>query len=125
VEKVARHSPLFLEDYFTAGEQAIVKRSPSILTDTLLTILWSAKESALKALQSGLRSDTRCVSAHPSGLSERTTGAWLPLTASHDSGWTFYGWWRRDGEFVRTVIALPDASTSSNRLTELTTLEES
>ena len=70
----------------------------------LATLIWSAKESALKAILKGLSVDTFSiqVDAPPTPLARDT---WLPLRAHQaHTGETFSGWWRRDTRFVWTVF---------------------
>jgi 4'-phosphopantetheinyl transferase len=61
----------FVHDFFTPGELAAVQAlPPGPDRDTLITVIWSAKEAALKALREGLRLDTRqidCAIAWPAG----------------------------------------------------------
>lgn len=107
VEEVVPHSGAFLADYFTAEEQALVTRSVSVHRELVLTLLWSAKESALKALHCGLRADTRSVTVVPGGLPPLRGEAWQPLSASKTGGRTFHGWWRETGALVWTLAAAP------------------
>ena len=75
----------------------------------LLTLLWSGKESALKALRAGLRLDTRSVTVSPADtvgpLSNLAT--WRPLDVRLTSGQVFHGWWQETGSFLRTFVAAP------------------
>ena len=106
LEFVEPRSDAFASDYFTEAEQALVARaSPSDRTQ-LLALLWSAKESVLKALRMGLRIDTRSVAVDP--LVELAVGAsdWRPLRAQHE-GQVFHGWWRQADNLVRTMVAAP------------------
>ena len=105
VEAVEPRSPSFAADYFTAGEQRLVEQTPPAGRDLLLTLLWSAKESALKALGCGLCADTRSVNAAPEGFGDPT---WGRLSVGH-SGGVFHGWWREVDGLVRTVLAEPAA----------------
>lgn len=61
----------FVHDFFTPGELAAVQAlPPGPDRDTLITVIWSAKEAALKALREGLRLDTRqidCTIEWPAG----------------------------------------------------------
>lgn len=107
VEKVAPRGEAFLADYFTAEEQDLVARKGGADREALLTLLWSAKESALKALQCGLRSDTRSVTVVPAGLPSTGDQAWRSLTAKNIDGQTFHGWWRQMGGLVWTLVAMP------------------
>jgi len=105
IEKVAPHSQAFLADYFTAEEQDLVARTPE--KHMPLTLLWSAKESALKALRCGLRADTRSVAVLPPGPPWPEDQAWHPLSAKTIDGPTFHGWWRQTGALVWTLVAMP------------------
>ena len=61
LELIEPRSEAFVADYFTAEEQALVARVSASNRPQLCALLWSAKESALKALHEGLRLDTRSV----------------------------------------------------------------
>ena len=53
LELIEPRSEAFIQDYFTANEQARVAASPETDRPLLANLLWSAKESALKALRTG------------------------------------------------------------------------
>ena len=111
LEVAEPRSDAFVADYFTIEEQALVARSSAIDRDRLLALLWSAKESALKALGAGLRLDTRCVVVHPFPSSYDFDG-WSRLlvhySGEHGSGGhVFYGWWQHTHNLLRTVVATP------------------
>ena len=72
-----------------------------------MTLLWSAKESALKALRCGLRMDTRSVNAAPADDPQTPGGEWRRVSAAHIGGRTFNGWWRESHNLVYTVVADP------------------
>ena len=59
LEVIEPRSEEFVADYFTTEEQKMVSQAPIADRSKLLALLWSAKESALKALREGLRFDTR------------------------------------------------------------------
>ena len=108
LELVESRSSAFAADYFTTGEQLLVARASMVERNALLALLWSGKESALKALGEGLRLDTRC--ANVSLLNaENLPGpdVWRPLQAICESGRVFDGWWRHTGDMVRTMVAAP------------------
>ena len=65
LELVEPRSEAFIADYFTPEEQALVAQSDAADRFRLVALLWSAKESALKALRAGLRLDTRSVIVTP------------------------------------------------------------
>ena len=76
LEMIEPRSDAFVADYFTVEEQALVARASAADRSRLLALLWSAKESALKALRAGLRLDTRCVIVIPcAGHSTLMAGA--------------------------------------------------
>lgn len=104
VELVEMHSNAFVADYFTASERGLVSSTPAIQRPALITLLWSAKESALKALHEGLRRDTRSVEALIE-MDEASQSDWQPLHVHYDQAADFHGWWKRAGQFVFTVAA--------------------
>ena len=100
-----RH-PAFLTDYFTAQEQEFVARSPAEDQWLLMALLWSAKESALKALQIGLRIDTRSLTVQlPEARFD--SPSWNPLQVSRPDGHIFHGWYLVTHDLVRTIVADP------------------
>lgn len=101
LEVVESRSDRFVRDYFTAAERDLVS-SRYGEKDLLANLIWSAKESALKVLRTGLRRDTRSVEVD---LLEGAHGDWRPLRVTGDDGRVFPGWWVRYGEFVLTVAA--------------------
>jgi 4'-phosphopantetheinyl transferase len=101
-----QRSEAFLADYFTIGEQALVARAAAADRPRLVTLFWSGKESALKALRTGLRLDTRSVAVVCVNMPQgRDT--WRPLHVRCDDGAVFYGWWRETGSLLRTLVAAP------------------
>ena len=101
LELVEPRSAAFIDDYFTAGEGSQV--SGSVDPSLTANLVWSAKESALKVVRTGLRRDTRTVEvSHEHGDS---AGEWRQLTVRSVDGQTMPGWWIRYGEFVLTVVA--------------------
>jgi 4'-phosphopantetheinyl transferase len=104
VETIEPRSDAFISDYFAAGEQALVARAPAVDRPWLVTLLWSAKESALKALHEGLRFDTRSVTVSLGDASFDLNG-WSRLQVHHDGGQAFYGWWQHGDCVIRTVVA--------------------
>ncbi len=105
LELVEPRSEAFVADYFTEAEQAPVADAPN--RDLAANLIWSAKESALKVLRTGLRKDTREVEVdyHPEG-----DGEWSPLVVRADDGREMPGWWTRYGSFVLTMAAAVETS---------------
>jgi len=107
LESIEPRGNAFLSDYFTEVEQDLVAASPEPRRWLLLALLWSAKESALKALQCGLRRDTRSVQIIPIGKQEAPPLDWLPFKADCGEGRVFEGFWRRRHDLVNTLVAEP------------------
>ena len=111
LELVEPRSPGFVQDYLTEREQATIAASSD--ADLLANLLWSAKESALKVLETGLRRDTRSVEvslgadgdgADGSSVA-KGSGGWHPLEVRPVEGGVFPGWWQRWGAFLLTVVS--------------------
>jgi 4'-phosphopantetheinyl transferase len=124
VEVVEPRSDAFVADYFTVEEQAMTRQAPEPVRFALIALIWSAKESALKALRTGLRSDTRWVSvtidnsyiaglnnqlpAHENSFAEPRAGLILrPLRVSYSEEQVFPGWWFCSGGLLRTMVSDP------------------
>jgi 4'-phosphopantetheinyl transferase len=108
LEMVEPRSAAFVDDYFTADEQVLIADTPLPERALLLALLWSGKESALKALRVGLRLNTRCMNVKPSptmGTLTEDSPIWHPLSIRYSGAQTFSGWWRRETDLVRTVVS--------------------
>jgi len=101
VEIVEPRSDAFVRDYLTPAEQRLADTAGPA-RDMAANLIWSAKESALKVLTTGLRRDTRSVEVTVAELSplERT---WSALRVRTAEGADFPGWWRRSGPFLITA----------------------
>jgi 4'-phosphopantetheinyl transferase len=102
LEIVETRSAAFVRDYFTPPEQALVARGSH---DLMANLIWSAKESALKVLRTGLRRDTRTVEVSCDPATGTETSDWQPLLVRAAEGGEMPGWWVRYGEFVLTVAS--------------------
>ncbi len=105
LELVEPRSAAFVRDYFTVDEQSRVASAADDEAPLVANLIWSAKESALKVLRTGLRRDTRSVSVVYSAGGD---AEWAPLVVSTEEGQRFPGWWARFGHFVLTVAASAD-----------------
>lgn len=106
LEAVEERAPGFLGDWFTPAEQAFVAEAAGeqALAGTLV---WSAKESVMKALREGLRIPPKAVEVAPGrGPSD---GRWRPFGARGPGREDWRGWWRADSGFVLSVVASPAA----------------
>ena len=104
VETVVRRGEEFVVDWFTEAERAWIERCASGERSRLVALVWSAKESALKALGVGLRLDTREVQVELTGARCPT---WSSLVVCGPDG-PLHGWWRADDDRVVTVVATPE-----------------
>jgi 4'-phosphopantetheinyl transferase len=104
LEMVEPRSDAFVADYFTVEEQALAARASAPDRPRVLALLWSAKESVLKALHEGLRLDTRCVTVSPF-VSSFDLNGWSALQVRYTGGQLFHGWWQSTDHIVRTVVA--------------------
>ena len=122
LELLEPRSPGFVRDYLTAAEHAAVAASRE--PDLVANLLWSAKESALKVLETGLRRDTRSVevtlltsgtgtdgatdASDPADAPDAAVGTtqdvWHPLEVRPVEGGVFPGWWQRAGMFLLSVV---------------------
>jgi len=117
LEIVEPRSSGFVADFLTPAEQRYVAGHAE--PHAAANLVWSAKEAALKVLQTGLRRDTRSVEIvvgepHPDH-------GWGGLEVHSREGQVFPGWWRREGVFLLTVAAeravpVPELLTGSGDL---------
>jgi 4'-phosphopantetheinyl transferase len=103
LELIEPHSAEFVADYFSVEEQELMEKVASADRWRAVALLWSAKESALKVLQEGLRRDTRSVVVKTKSLS--FAESWSSLEVHSIEGDAFHGWWRQVDGMVQTVVA--------------------
>jgi 4'-phosphopantetheinyl transferase len=106
LEAIETHTDAFVADYFTTQEQALVSRTANSDRARVVTLLWSAKESALKALQEGLRMDTRDVVAIPESEAADSR-SWLQLSVRYGENQVFHGWWQQADDLITTIVSDP------------------
>jgi 4'-phosphopantetheinyl transferase len=101
-------SAAFVTDYLTPVEQRLVAEPPVGLgPDAVANLVWSAKESALKVLRTGLRRDTRSVEVEL--LAGGAEDGWRPLVVTdREDGSRFPGWWCRFSSFLVTVASVEE-----------------
>jgi 4'-phosphopantetheinyl transferase len=115
IERIERRDWQFVEDYFTADEILQVRVAPAEHCEALITTIWSAKESALKALRLGLSVDTRsvaCVIAQPDQARDwgHVTYTFDGRLLELDTAPALGGWWRRMDDVVLTVAVADSGS---------------
>ncbi|HET7784419.1 MAG TPA: 4'-phosphopantetheinyl transferase superfamily protein [Myxococcales bacterium] len=99
LEHLEPRSAAFVRDYFTELEtEAVARGDPELVAN----LIWSAKESALKALGTGLAADTRSIEVE---LGPELAGPWQPLLIRGAPG--LQGFWRRHGGHVLTIVGRP------------------
>jgi 4'-phosphopantetheinyl transferase len=103
IEYVEPRDPAFVTDFFTDDEIERVHRAPPSVQPLLTTVIWSAKEAALKSLRRGLTVDTRQIVCLPD---EPAVDGWTPVAVRCCPEWdatVHRGWWRQIGGFVLTL----------------------
>jgi 4'-phosphopantetheinyl transferase len=113
LEKVEPREDAFVADYFDPIEQNMVNACKTDFKQTLTTLIWSAKESMLKALGVGLRRDTRTVEVNRIGgfeMAGNGNDVWqtIEIKETEDTGREWAAWWQRREEFVITLAAFTD-----------------
>jgi 4'-phosphopantetheinyl transferase len=122
LEAIETHTDAFIADYFTPEEQALVGRTANSDRPRVLTLLWSAKESALKALQEGLRMDTRDVVAIPETESEDSR-SWRQLSVRYGENRVFHGWWQKADDLIRTIVSDPPSGIPVHSMLSIASLD--
>ena len=100
VEWVEPRSPEFVRHMLTQAEQRWLQRLPAEAQHEAANLIWSAKESALKATRIGLDVDVRAL-----GLHVQTEGDgrfWIQLPAAAE---LLHGCWGRHGDWVWTIAS--------------------
>ena len=109
LEAVEPRSLEFLADYLASDERKLLTRVAPADIPLFATVIWCAKESALKVVRQGLRRDTRSMVVRLNPTSPES--GWKPLTIRcAESSIGYPGWWQPLGEFVLAVSA--DAATA-------------
>ena len=102
IELVEPRSAGFIETFFTASEAERVAAADPRFRDLLVTMIWSAKESTLKALRTGLQADTRSVEVIDDG--DCSGAGWKTARTIDANAGEFSCLWCRDGQFILTVV---------------------
>lgn len=102
IELVETRGANFVETFFTAAECARIARADHRSRDTLVTMIWSAKESVLKALRTGLRADTYSVEVIDAG--DLLDTGWNTARVLAANSGEFYCQWCIDGPFIVAIV---------------------
>jgi len=103
MEWIESRSRSFEETFFTDFELDYLAQGSASHRDCLVTLIWSAKESVLKALGKGLQIDTRLVEITP--VFEIPNDGWQALSASDArTNCSYHGWWRNERGMIHTLI---------------------
>ena len=104
LELVEPRSSGFVEDWLDPLERAELEELEGDALALAVMLRWSAKEAAAKLRREGMRLDLRdAVVVVAPGRGE----AWAPLAVRWGALGTIHGWWRRENEFVMTVVSDP------------------
>ena len=103
LEQIKDRDDLFIKDYFTRNERELCRSAP-LEKALIANLIWSAKESVLKAVRASMRLDTRSVLICPEFRESKDcwnkwTGRCLEPSRS------FYGWWAVWDGYVYTLVA--------------------
>lgn len=110
LEFVETKPDVFIHDYFTPEESQLVFAAKESQRALAASLVWSVKESLLKALQTGLRLDTREVAVTVPAL--ETSDQWKSIQVDHCAKHTGFvnAAWRSIGDFVLTCAALGESA---------------
>lgn len=112
LEVVEPRSDEFVRDYFTPGEFALVQQLSPAARPLFANVIWSAKESTLKALHEGLRLATNQVEVdftffhgdcEEIEIESAARRDWQPLWVGHRAQ-QFVGWWSLQAGIIYTVV---------------------
>jgi 4'-phosphopantetheinyl transferase len=125
LEKIEPRGETFIQDYFTPSERRLVDTYPAETRVIVVTLIWSAKESMLKALGVGLRWDTRKVEIREIGElipGDANHGEWQKIQVSDlkQGNRQWAAWWQCREQFVVTLagFALTQTGIQSVHLVE-------
>jgi 4'-phosphopantetheinyl transferase len=105
LERIEPRSEAFVASYLTPAERAALAATDGARRDLFANLLWSAKESALKALRQGLRADTRSLQV---AVKPSSGHCWERLEiAAESAGSALEGRWMELDGFVVTVVSRP------------------
>jgi len=111
IEVIEPRSQAFVGDYFCAEEQAcLAGATDEAQRDRMAAMFWSAKESALKNFQVGLKMDVRSLTVLTDSIADFSLPCcpavrWHGMTIEVPHCKTLRGWWSLTANFVRTIVS--------------------
>lgn len=111
LEWVEPRDPIFIADYLGLHERQLALGVDGDLRDFFVTLAWSAKEAAFKALGTGLRMDTRRIEI-VGGFDWLAVGAllpqgWQPMSlAGPGLPGPARAFWQLRGKYILVFVAL-------------------
>lgn len=108
LENIEPRTDAFVEDYFTLMEQKLVEFSPLEIRQTVINLIWSTKESMLKALGVGLHWDLRKVEVRQiDGILTFDVNPYgwqkMQIGDPQCGGRQWAGWWQCRNGFILTL----------------------
>jgi 4'-phosphopantetheinyl transferase len=112
LELIETRSDTFMRDYFTEGEFALVQQLSAAARSLFANLIWSAKESTLKALHEGLRIPTNQLEVYfpffngncqEIEIESAARQQWQLLLIGYQSR-QFVGWWFLEANVIHTVV---------------------
>jgi 4'-phosphopantetheinyl transferase len=107
LEAIEPRTQGFIDDFFTAGERASIEETNLARRNRHVALIWSAKESVLKALRVGLRRDTRSVEVEVEAPESDELGWHRFHARSKPENQGFEGLWRPEEKLVLTLVTEP------------------
>lgn len=113
LEAVEPRTDTFIYDYLAQPEQDLMEEVPEFLRTLVVTILWSGKESVLKAIRQGLRASTMSVVVQltdpleefpGTSTTHASTPKWRRFSAIYDRSTRFQGGWFENNNLIRTFV---------------------
>jgi 4'-phosphopantetheinyl transferase len=103
LEKIEPRSDAFIRDFFTENECSKYFNSNEAMRPLWANLIWSAKESALKAMKLGLSIDTRKLEI--TFLPKHDAAGWKSFSVKFiDTQKLYKGFWKATSGFAFTIV---------------------
>lgn len=104
LDLIAPRADSFLDTYLTQSELRWVRSTHEDERVIVGNLIWSAKEAVLKALQTGLRVDTREIEITTDGSPLVDSWYRFEVNKNNDRKNNWQGFWRKEGEMILTLV---------------------